>query len=304
MQSIFFHFSIPGACPGYYTYMNTAINEPFWVVTHFRGLTWIPHLALPTVGPKLIGFPLVLIIFIAAVVYHTRTNLLRKSPLSILFTPLQEHFYQVHPSIKAIKVRGSKEFGFKPTIYEYPISNILTYLFLTLATINLGGMINGTWCATTWFSGTMGVAFIFWAFTALLRLHNYICLFSRSVHLYEGEELLCLAGFFPAGTPLWLAPLMVLIEVLSWFIRFVSMGLRIAGNLVAGHVIMGLIAYAWVQFGHMVLSNITPSGLYSLFLVQLTYTIIMYFEIAVALIQAYVFTLLVSTFLKETHEMH
>ena len=204
-------------------------------------------------------------------------------------------------AIKKNKINWNKKTA---NIYHYPISQLLTYLFLTLATINLGGMVQGTWCATTWFSATIGLAFIIWVLTLILRIHNYIILFCQSTPLWEGEELFFLAGFFPSGTPLWLAPLMVLIEILSWIIRFVSMGLRIAGNLVAGHVILGILGFAYTQINNLQLFSICSTSWTPIFLTQLTYTIIMHFEIAVALIQAYVLTLLASTFLKETEEMH
>jgi F0F1-type ATP synthase membrane subunit a len=91
-------------------------------------------------------------------------------------------------------------------------------------------------------------------------------------------------------------------------IRPLSMGLRIAGNLVAGHVILGILGVAFLEL----IKTLSPS--HSIFLIIanipmnvitcLAYTTILYFECAVAIIQAYVLTLLTSTFLKEVEEMH
>ena len=47
-----------------------------------------------------------------------------------------------------------------------------------------------------------------------------------------------LANFIPTDTQLWLASVKVSIEIISYVIRPVSMGLRICGNLVAGHILI------------------------------------------------------------------
>ena len=189
-------------------------------------------------------------------------------------------------------------------IYKYPVSNVLVILFLSLALINLGGMVHGTWCITTWFSATIGLSLAIWLLTWFFRMYNYLTLFFSNITLYEGEELIGLAGFFPSGTPLWLAPLMVIIEILSWVIRFLSMGLRIAGNIVAGHVILGILGFAYLELYKLMKVQLELSSITTSIVMQASYTILTYFELAVALIQAYVLTLLASTFLKETEEMH
>jgi F-type H+-transporting ATPase subunit a len=97
---------------------------------------------------------------------------------------------------------------------------------------------------------------------------------------------------------------MVIIEVLSWIIRFLSMGLRIAGNIVAGHVILGILGFAYVEFYKIVKLHIGLSDVMVSVVMQISYVILTYFELAVAIIQAYVLTLLASTFLKETEEIH
>ena len=97
---------------------------------------------------------------------------------------------------------------------------------------------------------------------------------------------------------------MVIIEILSWVIRFLSMGLRIAGNIVAGHVILGILGFAYLELYKLMKVQLELSSITTSIVMQASYTILTYFELAVALIQAYVLTLLASTFLKETEEMH
>jgi len=108
-------------------------------------------------------------------------------------------------------------------------------------------------------------------------------------------------NFFPAGTPLWLAPLIIPIEIISYCIRPISMGLRIAGNLIAGHIIMSLLIILLNIINEINYSKLIFS---SLLLIITFYNILFFFEICVAFIQAYVFSLLTSTFLKEIKSIH
>lgn len=92
-----------------------------------------------------------------------------------------------------------------------------------------------------------------------------------------------LAHIVPKGRPLTLAPLLVLIETLSYLIRPLTLRLRIIANLAVGHVICSLMRCAVISFGN----SLVP------LLVGLTL-----FEIAVRIIQAYIFSLLFMMYLE------
>ena len=79
------------------------------------------------------------------------------------------------------------------------------------------------------------------------------------------------------------------------------MGLRIAGNLIAGHIIMSLLIILLNIINEINYSKLIFS---SLLLIITFYNILFFFEICVAFIQAYVFSLLTSTFLKEIKSIH
>ena len=79
-----------------------------------------------------------------------------------------------------------------------------------------------------------------------------------------------------------------------------SMGLRIAGNLVAGHVIMGLLSSLIIILSSMLSVSNTNYVLIAL----IVFGALTFMEICVAFIQAYVLTLLTSTFLKEIESIH
>jgi F-type H+-transporting ATPase subunit a len=98
--------------------------------------------------------------------------------------------------------------------------------------------------------------------------------------------------FFPPGAPIALAPLLVPIEVLSFVFRPISLSVRLFANMMAGHVMLQLFAGFTIALGFFGVLPLT-------FVVLLTG-----FEILVALLQAYVFALLTSIYLKDTLEAH
>ena len=92
----------------------------------------------------------------------------------------------------------------------------------------------------------------------------------------------------PSGAPLVLAPLLVLIETVSYFSRAISLGVRLAANLSAGHLLFAILA----SFGVIFKSAIV---------IMVFITLL---EIAVAIIQAYVFCLLTTIYLADTLVLH
>nr|YP_010322975.1 ATP synthase F0 subunit 6 [Isis hippuris]UKP87761.1 ATP synthase F0 subunit 6 [Isis hippuris] len=101
----------------------------------------------------------------------------------------------------------------------------------------------------------------------------------------------------PNGAPLSLAPLLVILETLSYLSRALSLGLRLAANLSAGHLLFAILAsfgFAMINNGMLVLS-LGP------ILVMVFITLL---EIAVALIQAYVFCLLTTIYINDALNLH
>ena len=92
----------------------------------------------------------------------------------------------------------------------------------------------------------------------------------------------------PSGAPLVLAPLLVLIETVSYFSRAISLGVRLAANLSAGHLLFAILAGFGVIFK-------------SAIVIMVFITLL---EIAVAIIQAYVFCLLTTIYLADTLVLH
>jgi F-type H+-transporting ATPase subunit a len=98
--------------------------------------------------------------------------------------------------------------------------------------------------------------------------------------------------FLPEGTPLAMAPMVVALEVLSYFIRPVSLSIRLFANMMAGHTMLKV-------FGGFVIA-LSVFGVLP-FAVNVALTL---FEFLVAGLQAYVFTILTCLYLKDAIELH
>jgi F-type H+-transporting ATPase subunit a len=99
--------------------------------------------------------------------------------------------------------------------------------------------------------------------------------------------------FFPKGTPLILAPLIILIELLSYLSRPISLSLRLFVNMMAGHTMLAVFSGFSVMLGIV-------GGLLPLALIVL----LIGFEFLVAALQAYVFAVLTCIYLKDALDLH
>lgn len=155
--------------------------------------------------------------------------------------------------------------------------------------------------------------FIFIAMLNILGLFPYV--FTPTAHLVMtfGMSLsiiiaVTISGFIsfkfnflsilmPGGVPLVLAPVLILIETMSYMIRAISLGVRLAANISAGHLLFAILS--GFAFNMMVNGLIVLSLFPVLILVFITLL-----EIMVAVIQAYVFCLLTTIYLGDTIALH
>nr|AAK48485.1 ATPase subunit 6 [Leiothlypis peregrina]AAV63754.1 ATP synthase 6 [Leiothlypis peregrina]ADO23217.1 ATP synthase F0 subunit 6 [Leiothlypis peregrina]WDE78392.1 ATP synthase subunit 6 [Leiothlypis peregrina]WDE78393.1 ATP synthase subunit 6 [Leiothlypis peregrina] len=154
---------------------------------------------------------------------------------------------------------------------------ILTSLMVFLLLINLLGLLPYTFTPTTQLSMNLALAFPLWLATLLTGLRN--------------QPSASLGHLLPEGTPTPLIPALILIETTSLLIRPLALGVRLTANLTAGHLLIQLISTATTA-----LFSTMPVVSLLTFLVLFLLTIL---EVAVAMIQAYVFVLLLSLYLQE-----
>nr|AAP75302.1 ATP synthase 6 [Amblyglyphidodon aureus]AAP75304.1 ATP synthase 6 [Amblyglyphidodon aureus] len=154
---------------------------------------------------------------------------------------------------------------------------LLTSLMLFLITLNMLGLLPYTFTPTTQLSMNMAFAVPLWLATVIIGMRN------QPTH--------ALAHLLPEGTPTPLIPILIMIETISLFIRPLALGVRLTANLTAGHLLIQLIATA-----ALVLLPLMPTVAILTGALLLMLTLL---EVAVAMIQAYVFVLLLSLYLQE-----
>jgi F-type H+-transporting ATPase subunit a len=99
--------------------------------------------------------------------------------------------------------------------------------------------------------------------------------------------------FAPEGAPIWILPLLVPIEVMSYFIRPISLSVRLFANMMAGHTMLKVFGGFVVTLG--IFAGWIPLAFLALFTG---------FEIAIAFIQAFIFSVLTCIYLNDAINMH
>nr|YP_010248600.1 ATP synthase F0 subunit 6 [Abramites hypselonotus]QTS03711.1 ATP synthase F0 subunit 6 [Abramites hypselonotus] len=154
---------------------------------------------------------------------------------------------------------------------------ILASLMIFLLSLNTLGLLPYTFTPTTQLSLNLGLAVPLWLATVIIGFRN--------------QPTATLGHLLPEGTPVPLIPVLIIIETISLFIRPLALGVRLTANLTAGHLLIQLIATA--AFVLMpIMTTVAVLTTTILFLLTLL-------EVAVAIIQAYVFVLLLSLYLQE-----
>nr|ACA49826.1 ATP synthase subunit 6 [Phrynus sp. 1 SEM-2008] len=160
------------------------------------------------------------------------------------------------------------------TSFQKGSTLILISIFLFIIWNNFMGLLPYIFTATSHLLISLSLALPIWLTLMLFGwLWNSFKMFSHLV---------------PLGTPMALASFMVCVETISNLIRPITLSVRLSANMIAGHLILTL------------LSNCFSLNLLSSFIL-LPETALILLETAVAIIQAYVFTILITLYSTEIH---
>nr|UAD89813.1 ATP synthase F0 subunit a [Gracilaria salicornia] len=158
-------------------------------------------------------------------------------------------------------------------------------LHLFLLFCNLIGMVPYSFTVTSHITFTFGLA---------LSIFIGINIIGIQTH-----GLKFFALFLPRGVPLPIIPLLITIEFLSYVVKVFTLSIRLFANMTSGHTLLKIIAgFAWTMLsagGLLAIFHLVPLGLL-LALIGL--------ELAIAGLQAYVFTLLICIYLNDVLEFH
>jgi F-type H+-transporting ATPase subunit a len=161
---------------------------------------------------------------------------------------------------------------------------LVTFTFLLFC--NLQGMIPYSFTVTSHFIITLGLSFSLFIGITLVGFQR------NGLHFFS--------FLLPAGVPLPLAPFLVLLELISYCFRALSLGIRLFANMMAGHSLVKILSgFAWTM---LCLNNIMYflGGLGPLLIVFALTGL----ELGVAILQAYVFTILICIYLNDAINLH
>lgn len=227
------------------------------------------HFSVTNIGFYLIiGATFLLVIYLLSTNYNKLVN--NNWSLS------QESLYATIHSIVINQINAKKGQIYFPFIYT---------LFIFILINNLIGMVPYSFASTSHFVLTFALSFTIVLGSTILGFQKH------------GLEFFSL--LVPAGCPLALLPLLVLIEFISYLARNISLGLRLAANILSGHMLLHILA----GFTY----NIMTSGFLFFLLGLIPLLFIIAFsglELGIAFIQAQVFVVLTSGYIKDALDLH
>jgi len=188
----------------------------------------------------------------------------------------QETMYATVHSIVTNQINPTKGQIYFPFMYT---------LFIFILINNLIGLVPYSFASTSHFVLTFSLSFTIVLGATFLGFQKH------------GLEFFSL--LVPAGCPLALLPLLVVIEFISYLARNISLGLRLAANILSGHMLLNILA----GFTY----NIMTSGIIFFFLGLIPLAFIIAFsglELGIAFIQAQVFVVLTSSYIKDGLDLH
>nr|YP_010934972.1 ATP synthase F0 subunit 6 [Provanna clathrata]WKW52620.1 ATP synthase F0 subunit 6 [Provanna clathrata] len=156
--------------------------------------------------------------------------------------------------------------------------NVVSALFLFLIFMNLSGLVPYVFSPTSHLAISLSLGLPLWA-----------SLIISGVFFNPSSVV---ASLLPMGAPAALNPFLVVIETVSIMVRPITLSVRLTANMSAGHIVLTLI-------GNYLTASFFMSSIFSmifLILIQIFYTI---FEFGIAVIQAYIFCLLITLYSDE-----
>nr|YP_002836214.1 ATP synthase subunit 6 [Nakaseomyces bacillisporus]CAX36944.1 ATP synthase subunit 6 [Nakaseomyces bacillisporus] len=256
-------------------FINTFINSPLeqFEIKTFMGFT-SPIINLTSLNITTFSLYIFIVFLVINVLYILTNN--NNKVIGSRWLLSQEMIYDTILKMTKEQIGGKLWGNYFPLIYTF---------FMFIFTANLISMIPYSFALTAHFVLIISLSIIIWLGITTLGLVRH--------------GLGFFALFVPQGTPLILVPLLVLIEVLSYSARAVSLGLRLSCNVLAGHLLMAILATLTL--------SLMSINIFTLFLGSIPMVLILAIfslEMGIAMIQAYVFSILMASYIKDALYLH
>lgn len=232
----------------------------------------IPLIALPRVAGYDVAFTnsaLFMVLTVLAIGLFLALPMRRAALVPGRWQSMAEMTYQLVAGMVRDNV-GKEGMKYFPFIFS---------LFLFVLFANLLGMLPYSFTVTSHIIVTFALA------ATVFLVVNIVAFARHGLHFFH--------FFLPHGTPLWLAPFLVMVEFFSYLARPISLSIRLAANMLAGHTLLKIMA-----------GFIGMMGVWGLFAPFPMLLVLTGFELMVALLQAYIFTILTCIYLHDAIHMH
>jgi ATP synthase subunit 6 len=168
------------------------------------------------------------------------------------------------------------------TKYGFVFNNVFI-LFLLIFLSNIVGMVPYSFTLTSSVVLTFFLSFQFF--------------FGVTVFAVLEHRAKVVGFFLPPGVPIVVAPFLVVIELISFFARVLSLAIRLFANIMSGHSLLKILAgFVWI----MLFSGL---GLFSIFPLIVVF-LVTFLEMVIAFLQAYVFMILVIIYVNDAALLH
>jgi len=221
---------------------------------------------------------LVLILFFSLILF---TSLVKEQESSYFIVPNRwqsviEIIYKLILSLVTDNIKDKKNQHFFPLVFS---------IFFLLLSINLIGLIPYSFTLTSHLIVTLTLSL------SIFIGINIICVRLHGINFFS--------LFLPAGTSVVLAFLLVPIELISYIFKPISLSIRLFANMMAGHTLLKVIAgFAFTLMGNVGI-------LFLLHYIPLLILIPLFgLELGVALIQSFVFSILICIYLNDAINLH
>lgn len=220
-----------------------------------------------------LGFYCIVVVFLVLGLHFVANNSFKLIP-SKWSVALESAYASVQGMVK-------DQIGYTNEIYTPFIYSL--FFFIIIA--NLTGNVPYSYTVTTSVIVAIGLSVMIFIGVTTLGLTTH------GVHFF--------AYFIPSGTPLILVPMLVLIELISYLARSVSLGVRLFANMVAGHTLLKILStFLYQLFNAGIIVRRLTLIPFAIFVALIG------LELAVSVIQAYVFCVLTCSYIKDAIELH
>nr|YP_010925384.1 ATP synthase F0 subunit 6 [Neoporphyra seriata]WKD83590.1 ATP synthase F0 subunit 6 [Neoporphyra seriata] len=253
------------------------INNPLFLASPLEQFEIIPLLPIELFGLNISVTNTVLFLVSAVIlsIFWFSLVIYKNKVVPTNWQSSKEMFYDVTITLVQDNL-GKKGYTYFPFIFT---------IFTIILYCNLIGMVPYSFTVTSHIAFTFGLAFSIYIGINIIG--------------FQTHGLKFFTIFLPKGVPLFIVPLVVAIEFVSYIVKVFTISIRLFANMTSGHTLLKIIAgFVWTMI------SIAGVFLYLQIIPLILLLALVGLEIGIAFLQAYVFTLLTCIYLNDVLEMH